>query len=334
LRSDPTDIGKYAFLKEATVDQIRNLSGGFSGIWFGPGVHDIGAYQVPAGIKNIYFEKGSWVYGALIMDGNPDVKIFGRGVLSGAKLDYRESHAIEAIHQSNNINVEGIVIADPKHFAVRLVGKNNTVQWTKVVGGWVYNCDGITAFRGSRVSNCFIWANDDAIKVYRDDIIWSDIVVWQLNNGGVIQMSWGGSQSSNVSLSRIDVLRAEWNKPGFNRALLSCVGNRYQDPGKYGIQQNWLIEDVVTETPIPVIFGITPDESSFNHVHNLTLKNWNVRMSMNTPYQNMIHGNDPNQPMDGLVFDNFVFNGILLNQFNWKDVMDMSIQRCETPLFR
>ena len=259
--ADPleTDIpsetsNQYTVLKNADKDIINAVPASCSGIIFKSGVHNIGVYRVPISIKNIYFEKGSWVYGSLIMDGNPNVKIFGRGVLSSGKLNYRESHCIEAINQSDNIHLEGIVVADPKYFSVRLIGENNTVKWTKIIGGWIYNCDGISAFAGSKVSNCFIWANDDAIKVYRDNITWSDIVVWQLNNGGIIQMAWGGSNATNVSISRVDILRAEWNKPGFNRALLSCVGNKYEESGRYGLQKDWIIEDVVTENPIPIIF--------------------------------------------------------------------------------
>ena len=293
--ADPveTDIpnqmsNQYALLTNATQTSVNAVPSSFSGIWFKNGVHNIGVYHVPASIKNIYFEKGSWVYGSLIMDGKPNVKIFGRGVLSSGKLNYRESHCIEAINQSDNIQIDGIVVADPKYFSIRLIGENNTVKWTKVIGGWTYNCDGISAFAGSNVSNCFIWANDDAIKVYRDNITWSDIVVWQLNNGGIIQMAWGGSLATNVHINRVDVLHAEWNKPGFNRALLSCVGNKYEEPGKYGEQKDWVIDGVVTENPIPVIFNVTPNPFTYNHIHNLTLKNWNVRMTMNTEYQNMI----------------------------------------------
>jgi len=306
----------------------------FSGIYFEKGIHDIGVYQVPTHIKNIYFEKGSWVYGALIMDGNPDVKIFGRGVLSAAKLNYRESHSIEAINQSNNIQVEGIVVADTKEFAIRLIGRDNTVSWTKVIGGWVYNCDGIAAYAGSSVSNCFIWANDDAIKVYKSNITWSDCVVWQLNNGGVIQMGWTDPNSSNVSISRIDVLRAEWNKPNFNRGLINYVGNRYKVPGKSGYHSNWLIEDVVTETPIPVIFNITPDDFSSNPIHGLILKNWNVKMTMNTNFQNEIIGNDPDEYFDGFVFDNVIFNGTKLNESNCLDVTNLITENLAIPEFK
>ena len=146
-------------------------------------------------------------------------------------------------------------------------------------------------------------------------------------------MSWGDAEASNVKISRIDVVRAEWNKPLFNRALLSCVGNRYQTPGKYGLQQNWLIEDIVTETPIPVVFNVTPDDFTFNHIHNLTLKNWDVKMTMNTNYQNMIIGNDPNEYFDGFVFDNFIFNGTELTESNWIDITKTISENLINPDF-
>lgn len=341
LFADPaeTDIpsqssNQYRVLTNASKTDINSIPASYSGIYFKSGVHNIGVYRIPVNIKNIYFEKGAWVYGSLIMDGNPNVKIFGRGFLSSGKLNYRESHCIEAINQSDNIQIEGIVVADPRYFAVRLIGQNNTVKWTKVIGGWVYNCDGIAAYAGSSVSNCFIWANDDAIKVYRDNITWSDCVVWQLNNGGIIQMAWGGSNSTNVKLSRIDVLRAEWNKPGFNRALLNCVGNKYQEVGKTGLQKDWLIEGVVTENPIPVIFNMAPDPFSSNHIHNLTLKNWKVSMTMNTNYRNTIVGNDPSEYFDGFVLDNFVFNGTKLTPQNWLQITGLLTEKLKEPEFK
>lgn len=329
-----TTANEYAMMIKATALETNAVPLSYSGIYFKKGVHDIGIYRVPAHIKNIYFEQGSWVYGSLIMDGKPGVKIFGRGVLSSGKLNYRQSHSIEAINKSDNIHLEGIVVADPKYFAVRLIGQNNVVKWTKVIGGWVYNCDGIAAYAGSTVSNCFIWANDDAIKVYRDNITWSDIVVWQLNNGGVIQMAWGGSNATNVKISRVDVLRAEWNKPGFNRGLINCVGNRYQEAGKTGLQQDWLIEDVVTENPIPLIFNITPDPFSPNHIHNLTLKNWRVTMPMDTKYQNMIIGNDQEEPFDGFVFEDFTFNDLKLTQDNWQETTSTITDNLLTPVVK
>ncbi len=327
--TDIPDINNPEFLvlDEAGIADVTDIPQTYSGLYFTKGIHDIGIFHIPHHIKNVYFEDGSWVYGTLIMDGNPGVRIYGRGVLSSARLNYRTSHCVEAINGSNNITLEGLVVADPKYFAVRLIGQYNKVEYTKVIGGWVYNCDGIAAYKGSEVRKCFIWANDDAIKVYRDSITWSDIVVWVLENGGVIQTSWGGavggSTSKGVKISRIDVLNAEWDNPGFASALLSCVGNRYETPGKSDELVNWLIEDVVTENPVPLIFKITPDTYSHTHIHGMTLKNWNVQMPMNTAYVNEIKGEDPNDFLSGFVFDSVIFNHELLTNINYISKGDM-----------
>ena len=317
LESDPDYLVLYA----ADASDVASIPGSYNGIYFRRGVHDIGVFTLPSHIKNIYFEDGSWVYGALKMDGNPDVRIYGRGVLSSYKLNYRQAHCVEAVNGSNNIRLEGLVVADPKYFAVRLIGSGNVVSYVKIIGGWVYNCDGISAFEGSTVSKSFIWANDDAIKAYRDSVTWSDIVVWQLNNGGVIQMSWGGavggSTAKGVKISRVDVLRAEWNVDRFNVGLLNCVGNRYQESGRYNLLENWLIEDVVTETEIPLIWNITPDDYTHCHIHGLYMKNWDVKMKMSLGFQNRIIGTDPNDFFSGFVFDNVVFKGDLLTNINY-----------------
>lgn len=311
----------YLVLNEADSATLASIPQNYTGVYFRRGVHDITFWDIPTHIKNVYFEEGSWVYGALRMDANPDVKIYGRGVLSSYKLDYRDKHSVEAINGSNNITIEGLVVADPKYFAVRLIGENNNVSYTKIIGGWVYNCDGIAAFKGSNVWKCFIWANDDAIKIYRSDITWSDIVVWQLNNGGVIQMSWGGaiggSTSKNVTVSRVDVLRAEWNNDRFNVGLLNCVGNKYRvDSDRSDLIENWLIEDVVTETPLPLIWNISPNDFTHCHIEGLTLKNWNVLQDNSLGFQNRIKGEDPNNFFSGFVFDNVIFNNTLLTNEN------------------
>lgn len=301
------------------------------GIYFKKGAHDIGVFQIPSQIKRVYFADSAWVYGALQIHNNIGVKVYGRGILSSAKLNYRVSHCIDT--DVDSVTVEGIVVADPKYFAVRLMGSHNQISWVKVIGGWVYNCDGITGYTDSKVSHCFIWANDDAIKVYLSNIIWSDIVVWQLNNGGIIQMSWGRTQALDCTISRVDVLHAEWVKAGFNAALLSCVGNHYDELNRYSLQKNWLIEDVVTETPVPVVFGINPDSFSANDIRNITLKNWNVKMTKGSVFKNKIVRGYPDTILDGFVFDNVIFNDTLLTKDNWIKVMSIDTAGLATPLF-
>jgi len=332
--TDAPDLssGNYYQFTNTTLEKINSLPAAYSRICFCSGIHNIGVYYVPARVKNIYFSPGAWVYGALILDGCSDVKIFGRGVLSGAKLNYRESHSVEAVH-SDRIDLEGIVLADTKHFAVRLLGTNNTVRWVKIVGGWTYNTDGIAAFAGSQVANCFIWANDDSLKPYRDNLTISDCVVWQLNNGAVVQLSWGNAQATNVMISNLDVLHASWNNDAPNRGILSCIGDKFAKGGMSGWQKSFLIENVFTETPVPFVFNIRPNPASPDEIHGITLRNWNVKMDMTRGFSNHIQCADPTRPFDGFVFDDFVLNDVNLTESNWIGAGRFVTKNLATPRF-
>lgn len=324
--------GNYCQLTNTTPDKINSVPTVYSGIYFNSGVHNIGIYHVPARIKNIYFAADAWVYGAIIMEGRSDVKIFGRGVLSGAKLNYRESHSVEAI-QSDQIDLEGIVLSDTKHFAVRLLGTNNAVRWVKIVGGWTYNTDGIAAFAGSSLAHCFIWANDDSLKPYRDNLTISDCEIWQLNNGAVIQLGWGNAQATNVTISNVDVLHANWNNDAANRGILSCIGDKFAKGGMSGWQKSFLIENVTTETPVPFIFNIRPNPASPDDIHDMTLKNWNIKMDMSRGFPNNIEGADATNEFKGFVFDDFVLNGVKLTESNWIEAGRFVIKNLATPRF-
>ena len=330
-RPDPT-AENYFILTNASPSELGSIPLSCSGIYFKSGVHDIGVYPVPAHIKNIYLESGAWVYGALNMVGNNDVKLFGRGVLSGARLNYRQSHMIEAVH-SDRIDVEGIVIADTKYFAVRLLGTNNVVEWVKVIGGWTYNTDGIAAFAGSRVAHCFIWANDDSIKPYRDNLTISDCVVWQLNNGAVIQLGWGNARAQNVTINNVDVLHAEWNNNAANRGIVSCIGDKFAKGGMVGSDSSFRIENVVTETPVPFIFNIRPNAASPDRIHGMIFKNWNVSMDMGRGYPNYIECAESNEKFDGFVFDHFVLNGTELSEANWVQAGRFVVTNLVAPRF-
>jgi hypothetical protein len=332
-KPDPA-AGNYYIVNQATPAEIKAVPASYSGIYFKSGVHDMGVYHVPDHIKNIYFADGSWVYGALIIDKHPLVKIFGRGVLSEAKLNYRESHLVEAINHSDQIDLEGIVLADTKFFAVRLLGTNNTVKWIKIIGGWTYNTDGIAAFAGSTVAHCFIWANDDSIKPYADNLKISDCVVWQLNNGAVIQLGWGNDKATHVTISRVDVLHAEWNNDAANRGVVSCIGDKFARGGMSSWQRSFLIEDLVTETPVPFIFNLRPNPASSDQMRDITFKNWNVQMNMRQGWSNRIEGGSATNPFSGFVFDGVVLNNVKLTESNWTQVGHFEIKNVATPAFR
>ena len=331
-RPDPASQN-YLVLTNAAPSEINSVPASYSGLYFQSGIHDIGVYHVPAHIKNIYFEPGAWVYGALVINGNSGVKIFGRGVLSGARLNYRQSHMVEAI-RSDRIELEGIVIADKKFYAVRLLGTNNTVGWVKIVGGWTYNTDGIAAFAGSRVAHCFIWANDDSLKPYRDNTTISDCVIWQLNNGAVIQLGWGNARAANVTISNVDILHADWNNNAANRGIVSDIGDKFaKKGGMSGSHDSFLLEDIITETPVPFIFNIRPNPASPDQIHGMIFKNWNIAMNMTLDYPNYIECAVANNKFDGFEFDNFALNGKVLTESNWIQAGHFVVTNLVAPKF-
>ncbi|MFA7492798.1 MAG: hypothetical protein WCZ43_04700 [Proteiniphilum sp.] len=343
---DPTRDNSYVVLEHATASSISSVPTNKSGLYFKTGVHDIGVYEVPTNIKNIYFEGGAWVYGAIHVSGirnNTDVKIFGRGTLSSGRLKYREAYCIGTPQDGSTavdrITVEGITVADPKYFAIRLIGSNNTVAWAKVIGGWVYNCDGIAVFSNSTIKKSFCWANDDNIKVYRDNITVEDMVLWQLNNGGAIQMGWQGAQATNVTIKRIDLLHAEWNTSATNRGVLSFVGNRYAIANSNCWQKNLTIEDLVTETPVRLIWRISPEQPipgiiTPAMVDGLIMKDWTVLMDKAQGSNNYIEGVSEDYIFKNLLFDNVKLNGIKLTKENWITHGNFEIKNLEEPTFK
>jgi hypothetical protein len=343
---DWTHDDSYAVLDHATASTIAGVPANKSGLYFKAGVHDIGIYAVPANIKNIYLEGGAWVYGAIQLSGtrsNADVKIFGRGVLSSGHLKYRESYCIgtpqDGSTAADRITVDGITVAEPRFFSVRLIGRNNTVAWTKIIGRWVYNTDGIAVFAGSTVKNCFCWANDDNIKIYRDNIIFEDMVLWQLNNGGAIQMGWDGAQATGVTISRVDLLHGEWNNSGTNRGVLCFVGNRYANAGSNCWQKNLTIEDLVTETPVRQVWRITPEEPITGVitpaiVDGLTMRNWTTLMDKTQGSNNQIAGVSKDYIMKNFLFDNVTLNGVKLTADNWTTQGIFVVSNMDTPTFK
>lgn len=319
----PKDLKAWAVIEEADADFISKLGGNCSSWYFKKGVHNIGVCKVPQHVKNIYLESGAWVYGSFIMDGKAcsDVKIYGRGVLSGAKLHLRESHMVEAKNGADGITVDGIVISDYSFFAIRLLGSNNNVSWTKIVGGWIYNCDGIAAYANSKIKNCFIWSNDDNIKIYRDNITVEDVVCWQLDNGAIFQLNWSNSQARNCIVRNVDIIRAEWDSDRPNNGIISCRNAGGED-------ENFIFENVYTDTPVSHIFRLSPLGDKEQMINNFIFRNWDIKIDNLKGKSNYIEGTSEKNEITGLFFDEFKVNGIKLEENNFEKILKISMKNC------
>lgn len=299
-------------LSNATAADVSNL-GSYNALYFEPGVHNIGKFNVPANIKSIYIHGEAWVYGALSLSGGSvsNTKIYGRGVLSQAKFALREVHSIETTNGANAIKLHGIVVADFKHFALRLISDNNDVNWVKVIGGWAFNNDGYAGYAGSVIRNSFIWANDDNIKLYRDNLVVENMVCWQLDNGAIFQMGWSSVSAKNIRVKNVDVIRAEWTGDRKNNGVISAV----IDPGNpAGTQTDWIIENVKVETPVTHIFRISP--RSAHSINNMTFRNWDVKMDFALAKKNYINGFEATHKISNLNIENLKINGTCITNEN------------------
>lgn len=325
----PADLPKWKVIEKGDKTLLSTLSVKDSALYFKKGVHDIGVYTVPSNINRIYLEGGAWVFGSFIMDGKAcsNVKIYGRGVLSGARLHLRESHMVEAKNGADGIIVDGIVIADYSFFAVRLLGTDNEVAWTKIVGGWIYNCDGIAAYANSTIRNCFIWANDDNIKIYRDNIVVEDVVCWQLDNGAIFQLNWSNSVARNCRVSRVDIIRAEWDSDRPNNGILSCRNGG-------GADERFVFEDVRADTPVTHIFRLSPLGDKDQLIKNFLFKDWDVWVDVSKGKKNYMEGVKGQTPLSGLIFENFRVNGKVLTEKSMHEMLRWSILNCEKIDFR
>lgn len=187
----------------------------------------------------------------------------------------------------------------------------------------------------------FHLANDDNIKVYRNGVEFSDIVCWQLNNGGVIQLGWHGSQGIDCKVQRVDVIRTEYNKAGgYNRAVLNCVGNHQkQDNGGLGhiaAFKNFLIEDVRTDTPVPFVVDVSPDSYSPYVIENIELRNWDIKYDKKRfPEEtNDFFGISPETSIKGIVLNNVKFNGVRITENNWQTDGNIVLKNCEPIIFK
>jgi hypothetical protein len=198
-------------------------------LYFGPGLHDLhGQMVLPANVSRVYVAGGAWVSGGFITeDTGASVTISGRGVVSGSSQTflkdpagfgpcaYNGSYCWSLVNLDKGVahRLEGLVLHDPPKFFFRSYAKGVAVSGVKMLGAWTYNTDGVVTGDGGVVTNTFIRSNDDSIKLFGSSMRVSDVVVWQMNNGGVFQLGWWSSHAQrDILVERVTVIHADWKK--------------------------------------------------------------------------------------------------------------------------
>jgi hypothetical protein len=278
---------------------------------FGPGVHDVGeALDIPSD-TTVYLAGGAYVKGRLRSRNARNVRISGRGVLSGENFEQGSEHLIR-FRGVENVVIEGITLVNSPHYNVWLDGSNHTVRNVKMIG-WYFSTDGVsTGYRGL-VEDCFFKVNDDAVKLYVSEMTVKDCVIWQMENGAPFQISWNmPSDNSGFHVSNIDVIRVEHQWDNKNEAVFDAIH------GGRAHMSDYLFEDIRIENADWRLFYITIDKNEFadsskgmGRISNLVFRNISATGPMRRP--SVIKGWDADHRVSNVLFENVKIGGRIIS---------------------
>ncbi len=292
-----------------------NALSGKTAVFFKDAHHDIGIWEIPPAIKEIYIEGGAVVEGALHLKntgtGNDNTLIHGRGILDGRKYydadPDNKKHGIESFNNVSGTTVEGITVSQAGAFFVRLLGTNNTIDWVKTIGGWIFNNDGFVGYQNTTITNCFVWANDDGIKLYRDNQAIENITAWHLTNGGVFQWCWNTVSAKNIRVKNVDIIRGQWPGDGRNQGVFNIRGSSANN----GLQEqtDWVFEDIYIDNPVKVLFNLAPQVA--HNVNNMEFNNIHAKTTPDVI--NRIKGFNASNKLDNIRINNLTINGTCID---------------------
>ncbi|MCV9389304.1 T9SS type A sorting domain-containing protein [Reichenbachiella ulvae] len=193
---------------------LRDVMDDFGNL--GPAINKVG--------KQVYFEGGAYVHGRITGVSGENVKIYGRGVLTGREYIWKETFAPNQAHIGVGYNnggyntVEGIIVCDGAGHGVNL-GHHATYQNLKY-WGWHPNNDGARPWgTDNKIDQCFFRSCDDAL--YNKGLTVTETVFWPGFNGSILCMGWDGKyHTENSTLIDNYVIYPEWRKIGNNHGIL------------------------------------------------------------------------------------------------------------------
>ena len=180
--------------------------------YYGPGVHDIGKFKKLGSYETLYISPGAILNGSIDCSYVKNIRITGRGIVNGSifkKVDGENYYAFYAVG-SENITVEGVTFMGHCMGTNALTGVNYVFRNYKVVA-FGENSDGINLTTNIQVSDCFLFCNDDRLRLQdgTNGAKVERVVVWNINNGNVIVDDRGVDVIKDVEYRDIDIIHNE-----------------------------------------------------------------------------------------------------------------------------
>jgi hypothetical protein len=254
-------------------------------LYFKAGVHEIGMkHLLPDSIHTVYLEGGTYVRGSIFFQNRSNVKICGRGILSGDgyefadnkdgvdKADNISKSAVCQYGKGQNIVVEGITIMRPLKFSVVLRGSGRMTN-VKCLG-WNYTVDGVVTGDNSEVDNCFFKVNDDVVKIYADNLKIHDLVIYHQPNGAIFQLGWGGQKAENCHAWNIDIVKDETPQDNDRKGNRSLINWRKSSNTTHS---GHIFENIRADRGYCRFIGINLTDDSDGSLTDILIKNVTIK---------------------------------------------------------
>lgn len=312
-------------------------------VYFPAGVHNIGrAYRVKSN-TTLYLDDGAYLIGSIDARGSENVKIMGRGIVSGeyktgaevmaetansAKWElFQEYFTIRGDNKSKNIVLEGITIANTPNYNTWYCSEFYNV---KIISPWVYTSDGFHAVPSKEkpgvVKDCFAFVADDVFYC-------SDNVEGTLNiencfasstNNNIFLIGYWGWKMTHDNYARVKNI---YVKPFVEHAIFQFVIDG--KTSETGIK-NQVFEDIYIEGNIkcPLIwiqnrYYPWPEQGKNNklgNARNLVFKN--ITLSGRQFEFSKLLGLDAQNGLQDITLDNIVINKVKITKDNLSEYFE------------
>ena len=312
-------------------------------IYFKPGEYDlrqrfnsvagqIGQMPLKSG-QSVYIAGGAIVHGAFRGDGNDNLKIYGRGIITGQKYAwhwFRDASGVKAAYinlmGSDNCILQGIIIENPTHHTIPS-GTNTQISDLKIIG-WASNHDGIRPSSGSIVERIFIKTSDD-YDYARDPHTVQNSIFWPMVNGAVGQMGWNDLGTGYAKYKNNYIINSEWSSTAANKGNTGVLCGSKADGG-IKLSGNEL-HDIYIEniTNYLINSALEPKAGNpYGYLSNFVFRNIFVEREFmlpnGTPTKQVMRGVN-NTWISDWSFTNLIVNGTVVTWDNYRDYFDLNL---------
>lgn len=135
-------------------------------LYFGPGVH--AAEQITLTSNQTLYIAGGAVVKTIVLAQGENIKILGRGVISGELHARQTCGKLVRFNKCKNIAIDGVILRDPPHWTLSVDNTDGAVvSDVKVCSGRMINDDAldICNSRNVAVRDCFLRSQDDNVAL-------------------------------------------------------------------------------------------------------------------------------------------------------------------------